>query len=91
MSNWYKKTITKAILILLALVTPVTAALSMVVLLGFSNGSVTPENLFPKGEKTYEESVAFEELMSQATMGVCFIAIDFYIIGHIYTRLFGFI
>ena len=70
MSNWYKKTITKAILILLALVTPVTAALSMVVLLGFSNGSVTPENLFPKGEKTYEESAAFEELMSQATMGV---------------------
>lgn len=70
MSNWYKKTITKAILILLALVTPVTAALSMVVLLGFSNGSVTPEDLFPKGEKTYEESEAFKNLMSQAALGV---------------------
>lgn len=70
MNNWYKKSITKAILILLAIVTPVTAALSMVVLLGFSNGSVAPEDLLQGKEKTYEESAAFEDLMSQATMGV---------------------
>lgn len=70
MNNWYKKTITKAILIIIALVTPVTAALSMVVLLGYSNGSVMPTDIFQKAENPYEESEAFEELLSQATLEV---------------------
>lgn len=67
MKNWYKKPITKAIVILAALVTSVAAALALVVVLEFS-GTMTPEDTFRTSGNTYEESESFEGLMNSATM-----------------------
>lgn len=65
MKNWHKKPVTKAIAILIALVTPAVAALAFVMMIGFSE-ALTPEDLFQASRATYEESDSFEYLINSA-------------------------
>lgn len=64
MRTWYKKPVTKAVLILVALLMPVIAALNLVVLLGYSGGtmSVAGDFLF-RQDNSYEDTETFEDLM----------------------------
>lgn len=71
MRTWYKKPITKAVLILLALLMPVAMALNLVVLVGYSGGalSLTGDSLF-RSAGAYEETDTFEDLLQGAAYDV---------------------
>ena len=69
MKNWYKKPVTKGILLLLAHITVVTAVLSTVVLMFFSGGVWTGHFLETSG-KPYEESKSFKNMVYDATWQV---------------------
>ena len=69
MKNWYKKPVTKGILLLLAHLTVVTAVLGMVIMLAFS-GSRGSDSFLKSASKPYEESASFKNLVSSATWDV---------------------
>ena len=66
MKNWYKKPVTKGILLLLAHITAVTAVLCTVVIMFFSGGIWTGQFLETSG-KSYEESKSFKNMVYNAT------------------------
>ena len=69
MKNWYKKPVTKGILLLLAHITAVTAVLCTVVIMFFSGGIWTGQFLETSG-KSYEESKSFKNMVYNATWQV---------------------
>lgn len=69
MKNWYKKPMTKGILLLLAHIMTVTAVLSTVVVLFFSRG-VWNGHLLEASSKPYEESTGFKNLVYEASWQV---------------------
>ena len=69
MKNWYKKPVTKGILLLLAHLTVVTAVLGMVIMLAFF-GSRGSDSFLKSASKPYEESASFKNLVSSATWDV---------------------
>ncbi|RHR21173.1 sensor histidine kinase [Clostridium sp. AF19-22AC] len=69
MKNWYKKPVTKGILLLLAHITAVFAVLSMVIILSFS-GSLGSENFLKTSGRPYEESSSFKNMVYDATWEV---------------------
>ena len=67
MKNWYKKPVTKAILILMALILPVSAVLSFAVLLG---SSMMNKDFLNASGKKFEDTENFQELLSIASYEV---------------------
>lgn len=67
MKEWYKTPLVKIILVILAIITPATAALSAALLLGFSND---PADILQTAGQTYESTDSFESLMRTATREV---------------------
>lgn len=65
MKNWYKQPLTKIILVVIAIVTPVIAAVSLALVAGIAD-TMSPEAAFGAGE-TFEESEFFVDLMYSAT------------------------
>lgn len=65
MKNWYKQPLTKIILVMIAIVTPAIAAVSLVLVTGVAS-TLSSDTVF--GEtKVFEESDFFENLMHSAT------------------------
>ena len=64
MKNWYKQPLTKIILVVIAIVAPAIAAVSLVLVAGIAD-TMSPEAAFGAAE-TFEESDFFEELMHSA-------------------------
>lgn len=69
MKNWYKKPVTKGILLLLAHLTVVAAVLGMVIMLAFT-GSRGSGNFLKSASRPYAESTSFKNLVSSATWDV---------------------
>lgn len=69
MKNWYKKPVTKGILVLLAHLMAVFAVLSMVLVTSFS-GNLGRGDFFKASGKPYEESTSFKNMVSDATWSV---------------------
>lgn len=65
MKKWYKQPLTKIILVLIAMVTPAIAAVSLVLLVGFLD-SDSLERLFRAEENSYEATDSFENMMLSA-------------------------
>lgn len=69
MKNWYKKPVTKGLLLLFANITAVAAVLSIMVLLAFA-GNMKGEDFFNFTNKPYEESTSFKSMVYDATWNV---------------------
>lgn len=69
MKNWYRKPVTKAILLLFAHIMAVAAVLSIVVLLAFA-GNMKGEDFVDFSNKPYEESESFKNMVYNATWSV---------------------
>lgn len=69
MKNWYKKPVTKGILLLLAHIAAVTSVLSTVVLMFFSGG-VWNGHFLEASSRPYEESTSFKNMVYDATWQV---------------------
>ena len=64
MNKWYKTNLAKTILILLAIIMPMVAVLSLATLY---NASSLSDSMLSNRKRNYEESVAFESLLQAAT------------------------
>ena len=69
MKNWYKKPVTKGILLLLAHIMAVSAVLSTVIILSFSGGPGS-DNFLKTSGRPYEESSSFKNMVYDATWEV---------------------